>query len=547
MKKKDFEIEMERAKALSVSDPLKAKELLENLLATERISKEERARLLIQLGRSSRHSSHFRRALECFREALAIGEKKALSDVVNNALNGLGIVYRHLGDYEKALEEYFRLLALYEAGKEHQRVALTYNNIGVVYRHLKKPQKTLECYFKALDLYNLVNDEQGFHDTLNNIGLTFCDLGEYDAAWDYIERSLKLRQKSGNEYGVAISRHNLGLVSMKRAHYPQALRHYRASLFILHKKKDEYGIVKNLEALGECFFGQKRLNRALSLFLEAKKRAAALNLHELSLDLNQKISSLYEEKKDYEKALSFYKEYHQQSEELSDRNKEHTLEMIMMKHEIERERQETEIYRLRNIELTKAKTMIQMKKRQLEEAYEQLKELANHDSLTGLANRRYFMEQVHGEVARCERNKKSFVLIVGDLDGFKRYNDQFGHDCGDFLLQQVAETMGNVLRKQDMAARWGGEEFIILLPETTLKGGIITAEKINQALDRSPFTYDGRNHHVTMTLGVSMFSCGKSVSQVIIEADRALYLGKGQGKNNVKSVKDLENNERRDL
>jgi len=535
VKKKLFERKLEKAKALMESDPRKASILLEEVLQIPRLPQKVKALLLLELARSYRHTSLFRRALESFHEALKLGEKKGFQEVICDALNGLGIVYRHLGDYENALREYFHLLTFYEKEKDYERIAVTYNNIGVVYRHLEKREKTLEFYFKALDLYELVKEERGYNDTLCNIGLTFCDLGRYESASEYVQRSLELRLQMKDENGIGISEHNLGLIEMKKGNFAESRKHYRRSLHIFHKRSDSYSIAKNLEALAECFQDEGRDVRALHLYKWALGIAEKLNLPEMHRDLQEKVAFLYEKINDYAHALEHFKVFHEESEKLLARNKEDTMEKIMMQHEIERKRQEAEIFRLRNIELNKAKTMLQKKKRELELAYTRLQELANHDALTGLANRRFFMEQVDSEVIRFERNYKNFVIIVGDLDGFKQYNDQYGHDCGDYLLQNVARTIQKVLRKQDIAARWGGEEFIFLLPETGLKGGKATAEKIRQTLENTVFDYNGDALKVTITLGVSVFNGEGAVSKVIIEADQALYLGKRKGKNKVQA------------
>ncbi|HOO59334.1 MAG TPA: diguanylate cyclase [Candidatus Mcinerneyibacteriales bacterium] len=538
MKKKLFERQIEEAKSLLGSDPGRAALLLEELLRTPRISKRERAQLLIELARSYRHTSQFRRSLESFQEALELAEKKGFTDIITDALNGLGIVYRHLEDYENALREYFRLLPIYEKMDDYKKIAVTYNNIGVVYRHLEEREKTLEFYFKALDLYELAREEWGYNDTLCNIGLIFCDLGEYDSAGEYVQRSLRLRAQAGDEKGIGISEHNLGLIELKKRNFQESRKHYRRSLHIFHKRNDSYAIAKNLEALAECFQEEGRNTRALQLYQRALSIAESLALPEMHRDIQEKVALLYEKSGDAVLALAHYKTFHEENEKLAARNKEDTLEKIMMQHEIERKKQEAEIYRLRNVELNKAKTMLQKKKRELEVAYSRLQELANHDTLTGLANRRYFMEHVESELIRFERNHKNFVIIVGDLDGFKRFNDQYGHDCGDFLLLQVARAIQKALRKQDVAARWGGEEFILLLPETDLRGGEVTAEKIRHNLEQKAFDYKGKDLKVTITFGVSVYDGTMPVAQTVIEADQALYLGKRMGKNRVQAGKE---------
>ena len=92
-------------------------------------------------------------------------------------------------------------------------------------------------------------------------------------------------------------------------------------------------------------------------------------------------------------------------------------------------------------------------------AYKKLDQLARKDPLTGLSNRRDFLEKVNDEKIRFERDNKEFAFVLSDIDNFKSFNDKYGHDCGDFVLKKVSEVFSNIIRKQDSVGRWGGEEF----------------------------------------------------------------------------------------
>jgi len=186
-----------------------------------------------------------------------------------------------------------------------------------------------------------------------------------------------------------------------------------------------------------------------------------------------------------------------------------------------------------HLELKHTREELIKKNKELIKAKKKLELAARTDPLTELSNRREILENIGKEKIRCERNHRPFTLLMGDLDDFKGYNDKHGHDCGDFLLVTVAKIMKSLVRKQDSVARWGGEEFLLLLPETDLEGGRTTAEKIRQAIAHHPFTYNDSPLTVTITFGVSMYgiTCSRDIDECIKTVDLAMYKGKKKGKN----------------
>ena len=170
----------------------------------------------------------------------------------------------------------------------------------------------------------------------------------------------------------------------------------------------------------------------------------------------------------------------------------------------------------------------------IEEQTEKLKLLASQDSLTGLFNRRGFFEKARQEAKRFKRKTQPFSFIMLDIDHFKEVNDTHGHDCGDNVIVGVAHSLTNMLRGQDVVARWGGEEFICLLPETDQDGAMYLAEKIRATMAATNYKCGPTNIAVTVTLGVSVYKKKDSLDKCINQADIALYKGKKQGRNQVR-------------
>jgi len=156
------------------------------------------------------------------------------------------------------------------------------------------------------------------------------------------------------------------------------------------------------------------------------------------------------------------------------------------------------------------------------------------DGLTGIANRRGCEDALVHEIARSDRLGVPFTLVVADLDDFKQINDRYGHDAGDDVLRETASVLRHTLRESDLAGRWGGEEFVLLLPGTEAEGGAQLAERVRAALrERSFRGRDGAVFAVTCSFGVAQHRPGEGERQLFSQADRALYAAKRLGKDRV--------------
>ena len=167
--------------------------------------------------------------------------------------------------------------------------------------------------------------------------------------------------------------------------------------------------------------------------------------------------------------------------------------------------------------------------------YQRTKELSNRDDLTGLYNRRYFFERFEREVERAKRYNRSLGIIILDLDHFKRYNDTYGHLSGDRALQSVANVLRESVRKVDILTRYGGEEFVVILPETDKENSVVVAEKLRKAVEKLKVGLsEDKGELLTITAGVAGFPLDATEALGLLEAsDKALYFGKAQGRNRV--------------
>lgn len=171
----------------------------------------------------------------------------------------------------------------------------------------------------------------------------------------------------------------------------------------------------------------------------------------------------------------------------------------------------------------------------LSAAIKKLTQDSESDSLTGLYNRRTFLKNIEHEALRFKRTQKPFSLIFGDIDFFKKINDTHGHSAGDAVLVNVSHLLKIGKRETDLVARWGGEEFLILLPETDLNGAILLANKLRELVSSIPTHHEEQEICITMSFGVSMHDKDSNIEKTIDTADQRLYLAKNSGRNKVVS------------
>lgn len=169
-----------------------------------------------------------------------------------------------------------------------------------------------------------------------------------------------------------------------------------------------------------------------------------------------------------------------------------------------------------------------------------LQEAALTDVLTGFPNRRYAMERIEQEWALSSRNKRPLACMVIDLDQFKQVNDTHGHDVGDTYLQQVAASIRGALRAQDVVCRTGGDEFLVIFPDTNLKAGLVCAERVRRAVEQNPVSIGSQHLKASLSGGVAVREHAMPNADALIKrADEGVYLAKQQGRNRIATPQSL--------
>ena len=180
-------------------------------------------------------------------------------------------------------------------------------------------------------------------------------------------------------------------------------------------------------------------------------------------------------------------------------------------------------------------------KNEIKQAMEKMAELSTKDELTGIYNRRYFLEFAEREVSGAVRYGKDLTLCMLDLDFFKKINDSYGHAAGDVVLKETARLLRESIRQYDMLCRYGGEEFAVIMPNTCLADAEAFCERLRKKIEKSPVRFDSKEIQFTVSFGLAQFSAevGESFADLIRRADEGLYEAKKGGRNRVRAAAGL--------
>lgn len=163
--------------------------------------------------------------------------------------------------------------------------------------------------------------------------------------------------------------------------------------------------------------------------------------------------------------------------------------------------------------------------------HEEIYRMTIIDGLTQIHNKRYFLDFLEREMARCSRYERDLSLAMFDIDHFKPLNDTYGHLAGDHVLRKMAQAISQRIRREELFARYGGEEFAVVLPETNLEKASVLGEEIRQLVEEKVFTFDDEEIRVTLSLGIAAMTGQLESHEFIKLADDALYRAKDNGRN----------------
>ncbi len=271
--------------------------------------------------------------------------------------------------------------------------------------------------------------------------------------------------------------------------------------------------------------------------------AQALDRRRYTAEAHQLLSQAHEALGRFDKALAHYKSYHALERALQEERSGKRVKSMTLQLDLERAQREGELHRLRTVELGRANEALEAINEKNSELLAKLKQQAEilekqtkEDALTGLYNRRHFDAALDAEIGRSRRFGGDVGLVMLDLDGFKRVNDEHGHAEGDRVLSEVAALLRSLTRDVDHLARYGGDEIAVVLPETDLEGAQLLAERVRAGVERLRLRPSGADEPlpITASIGIAGFPESAEYRRGLLRAaDGALYQAKRGGGNRV--------------
>lgn len=419
-------------------------------------------------------------------------------------LIGLGFTNYYMKNYDKAIEYTQQAIAAYPEND----ILLTelYANLAAMY--VDKAQ-----YQEALIAINQAEKVAHFHNIFDRVpiiinkGTIYAELNEHQKAIDYYLKALDIVNKNNDLIhkptvlsNLAQSNQSLGNYKLAADYFEQALAIFSSESQLIKRLENYPPMIENYQSLGNY-------QRALELMIE------------------------YKELDDESTSLAAKEKFDQSQTAYDIASKEKSL----IEAKLAQTSNENAILRLYGIVAFSLLIIlfIYIAYRLKHSAYLQVKELALRDQLTGLFNRRALHDIFELEMSRVNRNKKTFSIILLDIDHFKVLNDTYGHDYGDIVLQKVASALQDSIRSMDKVARWGGEEFLVFLPETNKEQASHLAEKLRLAVSNIELTYQDKLLQVTVSLGVCEYNQQGEYKDMVKQADLGLYKAKETGRNKV--------------
>jgi len=440
-------------------------------------------------------------------------------------INAIANTHVFLEDFARARDYYRQALRLARDSQDRQREATILGNLALAVAELDGPAAGLSLHRQALALAREIGASGIEHQQLANMCSRYVEVGELGQAEATCRDAIAALAQAGSRRLEAGARMSLGDLHVARGELEAAEQAYNAAMELAA------GRVSSVE--------EPLLEKLAGLYRDAGRpaeEAAAL----------RRLMAL--------------------RETLAERRQRERLEELEMRYQVDSKQREIEMLqldaslsdaqlRLRNLLLagaivalvlmsllalvswralnTRRRLEHQLSERnsRLEQAISTISRLARHDELTGLYNRRAFLERAETEMLRSRRQNDPICIAIGDIDHFKDLNDQHGHAVGDQVLLAVARRMKDLLRGVDVVCRWGGEEFVFLLPGVDLDPATTALERLRRKLAERPVPTAAGAFQVTLTFGVARVA--KDLHAALQQADRAMYRGKQAGRNRV--------------
>jgi diguanylate cyclase (GGDEF)-like protein len=469
-------------------------------------------------------------ALDQSFQALNLLEGQAPSRAAIDCRRIISWIYYFLGEHASALSYGLKALEISRALGLRVQEASVLDSLAMIHAASGDRDEAVRQHAEALTIAREAGDEVLESTVLNNSAIVLLERGEPARALQAGEQGLEIARRLGlYEQQVAVS-DTLGQILRRLGEPARAEKVLGDALAMAASAGQELGAAYCHLSLGSTYLAQGDAPRAQANFRQSLEAATRMSARPLQMDCHARLAELAEQQEDWKQALAHQRAFHDLDRQIHGENVSKRMAILKVAHQVEAARRDAEIYHLRNEELTRE---IEQRK-QVEAA---LHQLAVTDPLTGLYNRRHFFSLAQMLLEQAARYQHPLSALMLDIDHFKRVNDARGYVVGDEALRCLAANIKRSIRAVDVAARFGGDEFVILLPETDLAHATLVAERLRRSVAKSPVGAQLPDLTLSLSIGVASFSAGQSVDALLEQADHALSAAKQAGWNQVQAFK----------
>lgn len=499
----------------------------------------------------------------------------------SQCLHGLANIHHYRGEFALALETIQQANALRRAIGDDAGLMCGLNSEGAFLGEMGDLSSAVACFFDSLRIAQRVGSSVNESLALTNIGHLKLENGEPERAISYLEQSLAITDTIGARVYQPFALEIMASALQKLQRLDEAFQAAQRGIQVCrevgnphHEVTALYTLARIQIDMGQCSEAEAVLLQALEMATTLQSGRSIADIHgdlgrlytktgdfakaeaflcrglryacqyqqqQQICEMHLAFSELYEVSGDLTRALASLREYHEVYKTLQKESLQNRLGAQVAQMAVQRAQQEAEIHRLRTVELA---ALNQENERLLERIKQQAKSLAQlaiTDPLTGLYNRRYLKEFLGNEMPEEISNPTLFSLALLDLDDFKQINDRFSHSVGDEVLKTTAQLLRQSVRDHDIVVRFGGEEFIVVLPKLRRADALTVCERIRSVIAAYNWSRIHPDLQVTTSIGlvdsreeaIQLMETESSSESLLLLADKRLYQAKATGKNRV--------------
>jgi diguanylate cyclase (GGDEF)-like protein len=485
---------------------------------------------LVELGWTQLDTGQYAEALSLLLEALLILDQAENPVLRARCYGGISWVYFSNGDFSAARNYIERAIQICEVHDLKTELGQCLNSAGGILMEIQQSDEAIQVLQRSIAIFKAIGNEREEAIAHNNLGMILMGIGRLESAEVEALTGLSMIQGCNTAIRESNFIDTLGLVYQKQGKLQQAAEQFQKALDLVKKFPNSPVSVENHLHLGSIYLEMGQMGSAYLHLQQALDIAERYDVLRVIFYCHEQLSYYYERQGLFQKALEHYRQFHTFKEKIFNQDAMQRMANLSTMHKIETARKDAEILRLRN-------SLLVQEIEQEKQRHAELEVQAATDPLTGLFNRRHFMLMGTRHFHSARANLLPLSLIMMDVDHFKNVNDQHGHLVGDRVLIQLSEVLNSCIRQEDLCCRYGGEEFVILLPNTDLKTGLTIAERVRHEVCSLTTLTGDTEIHITISAGVTtMQASDHTLFDVVHRADQALLSAKNAGRNQTLSI-----------